>query len=903
MAGENATWAELSEKDLTVGVGDVLILNLTVEPDGPGTCDLTIFGSSDHVVSNSLFIFVAFDGYLDQALLYSPASMIVDDADEFASSGDAVLWRNSSGIFVLSGGETHFLGDGTRPAIGTFGDSVAAAWIENGMVQYATSNGNYAAQEITNLTPVRMEVAPGPVRAVAIDTGSALKVFTFAAGNWTQMHFPRGDFALIPHGDELYLLYINSTNASLLVLPSGDIVEELQLDGIDHVLIDDTIAILGEDDGSSVIIWGEPGDWTTSSGPSWGEALVSTQRCPIAVGYSEGEIMAVGGCGLFTMPMRPTWPLVRMDGGYLPPAPTSDLGGGGAVYYISNDALFMLPLDLIVRPDENGGTLDAILYGATEGLEPTIEGDASIVSWSLNATTGAVTVTIMSDPVEAGGSYPVYLSMEGENGTTNPLGFIMVPRRYITIDLLSVEGDVLPGDGSSVVFEIVNNGTGTEYMTIGFTLPEGWAADHDSTIGLEPGERGNFTVVFTVPSEGGETGITVHLNGTENREFTATLGTLTPSPRAVMLSLDEAPSLRSLNFIAEEGYVDNWTWTFGDGSVVSGRKVSHAFAKPGVYMITLTVRNSIGVDRAYKNVTITNLIPEVGIGPVKDQESGEVVQIEAAGTTDRDGTIVWYNWTFSDGGSASGAVISHKFSKTGINVITLNVTDELGGWNRTTITINVTSEDGGLSVGELAPKIGMIIGLVILAILIILVLTGKVGLKRKPSAKAEEPAVKKPPARRPPAGAGPPVKKVAKRPAAGAGPVKKRTVKKKPAEPKTEEDAGTIEAPEEEAFTEAPPEEEVPETPSAFVPMGHKEKPVLPSDPAEEEAPPPVEERASAFTTKDAARKPVLPTMSEEPPTDPPVEETPPPAIEELRRWKTSMRPRYRASSTTSMPL
>jgi len=866
MAGENTTWIALSDWDFTIDVAEVLRLNLTIEPDGPGVCDVTIFGSSDEAVSNSLNIYVAFDAYLDQVLLYSPVSMIVDDADEFASSGDVVIWRNSTGIYVMDGDGTHYLGHGTQPTIGTFGDQVAVAWIVDGMVQYATSVGNYAAQEVTDLTSVRMEVAPGPVKAVAVDTGSAIKVLTFTAGNWTQMHLARGDFALIPHGDELYLLYVNSTNATLRALPSGDIVEELDLDGIEDVLVDGTIGILGEVDDSTVLIWGEPGDWTTTKGPAWGEALVSTERCPIAVGYSVGEMMLKSDCGRFTMPMRPTWPLVMMDGGYLPPAPTSDLGGGDAVYYISGDALYMLPLDLIVRPDENGGTFEVVIYGVADGSTPTIEGDASIVSSSVNATTGIVTVTIMSDPIEAGGSYPVFLSLEGDNGSTNELGFIMIPRSYVIVDLLSVEGDVLPGDESSVVFEVMNNGTDTEIVLIRFSLPDGWTADHDSSIGLGPGETATFTVDFTVPSEGDGSGITIYLNGTENREFSVTLDTLIPLPTAVILSLDQAASLRSINFIAEEGYGDKWTWTFGDGSVVEGQEVSHAFGTPGDYQVTLTVQNSVGVDRAYKNVTITNRVPEVRIEAISDQKSGDVVLIAATGTTDRDGTIVSYVWTFSDGGSASGAVISHKFTTTGINVINLTVTDELGGTNWTTYRLNVTSEDDGLAVGDLATKIGLIVGILILFVLIVLVLIGKVGLKRKPSPKAEEPPAKKPPAKRPPAGAGPPKKMVAGKP--GAAPVKRKA--KKPAEP--EEDAGTTETPEEEAFSETPIKEEVPETPSAFVPMGVKERPVLPTGPAEEEKAPPVEDKPSAFTTKGAGQKPVLPTMSEEP-APPPMEE------------------------------
>ncbi len=887
MAGENTSWVSLAMDDFTLGINEVLKFNLTIDPDGPGVCDIAIYGSSDDAVSNSLNVFVTFDDRTDQVLVYSPAFMITDDAEEFDSCGDAVVWRSSGGIHVDDGTGAISLGDGSLPTVGTYGDLVGVSWFEDGSVMFATSAGDYATQEVSDLTPVRLEVSPGPVRAVAIDTGSAIKVLTFSGGNWTQAHYPHGDFALIPHGDELYLLHINSTNASIRTLPDGDVVEELDLDEVHQVLVDDAIGILGEYEGAGVLIWGEPGDWTTTKGPVWGEALISTGQCPIAVGYTTGEMVLKSDCGRFTMPMRPTWPLAMMDGGYLPPVPTSDLGGGDAVYYISGDSLYMMPLDMIVRPDETGETFEVFVYGNAEGLTPIIDGMASIVSSDVNTTTGIVSVTIVSDPVEAGESYPLSISLMDGSGSTNGLGFIMIPRSYVQIDVLSVEGDVMPGDTSSVEFEVVNNGTGTESMLIKFTLPDGWTADHDVSISLDAGETDTFTVDLTLLTEEDGSNIVLYLNGSEDRSFDFTLGTLTPMPSAVILSLDQAVSFRNVNFIAEEGYGENWTWTFGDGSVVEGMEISHAFGRPGEYMVTLTVTNSVGVDRAYKNVTITNLVPEVRIGPVSDAESGSVVQITAAGTVDRDGTIVSYTWTFSDGGSASGAVVSHKFSTTGINVITLNVTDELGGTNWTTYSFNVTSKDDGSALGDLATKIGLVVGILIILILIILVLIGKIGLKRKAAPVKQEPVEKKPPAKKPRAGEGPPKKKASRGPPVAGAPVKRKVRKPVPEKgtPQDEEAFAEVPPPE-----EAPPADEVPETPpedekpSAFVPMGKKEKPVLPTGPAEEETPAPVEERASAFTTKDARKKPVLPTAVDEPPA--PEEAPTPPPAEEPPAWE-----------------
>lgn len=50
-----------------------------------------------------------------------------------------------------------------------------------------------------------------------------------------------------------------------------------------------------------------------------------------------------------------------------------------------------------------------------------------------------------------------------------------------------------------------------------------------------------------------------------------------------------------------------WLWDFGDGTPTSNqRNPVHTFADPGTYVVSLTVRNSIGADTASNLVQITN---------------------------------------------------------------------------------------------------------------------------------------------------------------------------------------------------------------------------------------------------------------------------------------------------------
>ncbi len=66
------------------------------------------------------------------------------------------------------------------------------------------------------------------------------------------------------------------------------------------------------------------------------------------------------------------------------------------------------------------------------------------------------------------------------------------------------------------------------------------------------------------------------------------------------------------------------------------------------------------------------------------------VSFDAGASSDSDGTIVDYAWTFGDGTSANGATASHTYSAIGNYTATLFVTDDDGAIGSTTRSIKVT---------------------------------------------------------------------------------------------------------------------------------------------------------------------------------------------------------------------
>ena len=65
------------------------------------------------------------------------------------------------------------------------------------------------------------------------------------------------------------------------------------------------------------------------------------------------------------------------------------------------------------------------------------------------------------------------------------------------------------------------------------------------------------------------------------------------------------------------------------------------------------------------------------------------VDFDATASSDFDGQVTSYNWDFGDGGTGSGATISHTYSSPGTYTATLTVTDDDGATATSTRTIDV----------------------------------------------------------------------------------------------------------------------------------------------------------------------------------------------------------------------
>jgi len=95
------------------------------------------------------------------------------------------------------------------------------------------------------------------------------------------------------------------------------------------------------------------------------------------------------------------------------------------------------------------------------------------------------------------------------------------------------------------------------------------------------------------------------------------------------------------------------------------------------------------------NVTLTSLIPPntpptaAFVFSPTNPQAGGWVQFNASGSSDADGTIVNYTWSFGDGGTGTGSTPWHRFATPGTYLVTLTVTDDDGASHTATHPIQV----------------------------------------------------------------------------------------------------------------------------------------------------------------------------------------------------------------------
>ena len=167
--------------------------------------------------------------------------------------------------------------------------------------------------------------------------------------------------------------------------------------------------------------------------------------------------------------------------------------------------------------------------------------------------------------------------------------------------------------------------------------------------------------------------------------------TPTTGPSPLLVEVNASSS------IDPDGDTLTYAWDFGDGSFGGGVTATHTYAGDGQYTIRLTVMDSQGQPGTTAQtvwvVQPSNLPTASFIASPSSGGTPLIVALNAAASTDPDGSIVTYMWSFGDGTTGSGVSVLHTYATQGSYTCTLTVTNDEGLTD--TMSMLIVVIDGG----------------------------------------------------------------------------------------------------------------------------------------------------------------------------------------------------------------
>jgi len=142
-----------------------------------------------------------------------------------------------------------------------------------------------------------------------------------------------------------------------------------------------------------------------------------------------------------------------------------------------------------------------------------------------------------------------------------------------------------------------------------------------------------------------------------------------------------------------DGTVTGYAWDFGDGTTGTGRTAAHTYGAAGTYAVTLTVTDDQGAT-AKRTVSVSVVAPPPNVAPTAAftaATGGSTGTFDASASSDGDGRVTGYRWTFGDGSTGTGVTASHEYAADGTYTVTLTVTDDDGATTTTEQQVTIVA--------------------------------------------------------------------------------------------------------------------------------------------------------------------------------------------------------------------
>jgi PKD repeat protein len=334
----------------------------------------------------------------------------------------------------------------------------------------------------------------------------------------------------------------------------------------------------------------------------------------------------------------------------------------------------------------------ASFTATTSNLAVSVDGTASAdtdgtlasYAWTFGDGSSASTPTASHSYVAAG-TYTVTLRVtdnEGATGTATKSVTVAPPANVPPTASFTSSTSALrvSVDGSS---SSDSDGTVAGYA---WTFGDGGTAT-TTTASHTYAAPGTYTVTLTVTDDKGATGVSTSSVVVTKAPNAAPTASFTASASDLAVSVDGTSSSDS------DGTIASYAWDFGDAGTATTAKASHTFSKAGSYSVKLTVTDNDGATASSTQV-VTVTTPAANVPPTSaftTTTSGLAITADGSTSTDSDGTVAGYAWTFGDGGTATGKTTNHTYTTAGTFTVSLTVTDDKGATNTSTRTITLTA--------------------------------------------------------------------------------------------------------------------------------------------------------------------------------------------------------------------
>ena len=277
---------------------------------------------------------------------------------------------------------------------------------------------------------------------------------------------------------------------------------------------------------------------------------------------------------------------------------------------------------------------------------------------------------------------------------------------YSDVSTLASYTTIIPGRSPTAVFtcspsivnteEVLNCNGSASYDADGNIVSYTWDFG-DGTTGSEAItshsylEDGIFTITFKVVDNEDLIGSSVAAVLVKNR---APVAVLNEAPsiinKAEEVSFDASPS----NDV--DGSIVSYIWSFGDGAAAEGITVTHTYADPGLYNVTLTVMDNDGAaNSCVHSIQVKNVDNNLPVASftvnIETADINETLLFDGSESYDSDGVIVSYSWDFGDGTTGAETEVDHKYNVSGVYTVKLTIIDDDGAIGEATLSVTVTN--------------------------------------------------------------------------------------------------------------------------------------------------------------------------------------------------------------------